>query len=156
MTGLPTSGKMSVRIRPSAMMNPARIAINATITPSGRVRAAKTRRIVFLNGNSLADSLQERLNIPAGSFNLKKSAPHIQTRDGIVNLSLNNESLCLCQIIDRCKARLMASFRLIDRDMCRPYFNGRICRDLSRSVQGGLGLGKLLLQEPVCKLLVCS
>src|SRR5260370_34657854 len=46
MTGCPTSGKMSVRIWPSESTKPVNIAINATITTSGRDKAAKTRRIV--------------------------------------------------------------------------------------------------------------
>src|ERR1700730_9277675 len=46
MTGFPTSGQMSVRIWPSERAKPVNIAINATITASGRDKAAKTRRIV--------------------------------------------------------------------------------------------------------------
>src|SRR6266704_1502829 len=89
MTGLPTCGKISVRIRPNDMMKPARIAINATMTARGRVRAARTRRIVSFTWDSLGDGLQERLNVPASRFNLKKSAPYIQTRDGVVDPGLN-------------------------------------------------------------------
>src|SRR6266576_1542763 len=113
MTGLPAAGKISVRIRPNDMMKPARIAINATMTARGRVRAARTRRIVSFTWDSLGDGLQERLNVPASRVNLKKSAPHVQTRDGVVNLGLNYKPLCLCHIVDRRKTRLVASLRLI-------------------------------------------
>src|ERR1700680_4710599 len=102
MTGLPTSGKMSVRMRLRDMMKPTRIAMRATITARGRLRAAKTRRIVFLSGDSLAGGLQEWLYIPASPIYLEKGAPHVQARDGIVNLGLDNETLCLRYIVDGC------------------------------------------------------
>jgi hypothetical protein len=35
------------------------------------------------------------LNVAASRFNLKKSAPHVQTRDGVIDLGLNDKPLCL-------------------------------------------------------------
>src|SRR5260370_38428751 len=100
MTGLPTSGKISVRILPSDMIKPARIAINATITARGRVRAARTRRIVSLPWNSLTYGLQEGLDIPTGRFNLQNSAPHAQPGNRLVGLALNHKPFSLYRITD--------------------------------------------------------
>src|ERR1700744_4188562 len=139
MTGFPTWGKMSMRMRPMAMKKPARMAINATISVSGRLKASSTKRMSIRR-------LQERLQVAPNRLQMEKSAPHIKPRDGVVDLCLHQEPLRLGKIVDRRESRLVACIGLGKTCLCRPQLDRSVLGDGSGSSQSGCGLGKLFLQ----------
>src|SRR5271168_2538134 len=110
---------MSMRIRPMAIMKPARIAIKATISVKGRVKASSTNRMSIRR-------LQERLQIAPNRLQMEKGAPHIEPRDGVVDLCLYQEPLCLGKIVDRRKPGLVACIGLGKTCLC--------CRQRDRSI----------------------
>src|SRR6185503_10013232 len=99
MTGFPTCGKISIFIRVIAIRNPTAIAMRATMTVSGRLSAASTRRMLI--GPLLTAGLvEERLQITTDELNAQKSSPNIKTGDSIVYLRLNKKPLRLGEVIN--------------------------------------------------------
>src|ERR1700742_1316232 len=133
MTGFPTWGKMSMRMRPTAIKKPARMAIKATINVRGRLKASSTKRMSIRR-------LQERLQVAPNRLQLEKSAPHIKPRDGVVDLCLHQEPLRLGKIVDRRKPRLVAGIGLGETCLCRRQRDRRVLGDGSGRSQSGCGL----------------
>src|SRR5579864_6438175 len=111
MAGSPTCGKMSTGMRLTASVAHSAIAIRATTTVNGRLRAARTRRMT----SSLARLHHERLDIAGRSRNLKQPAPHTQARESVVNFGLREQPLGFGDLVDISEPALISSRRLLHR-----------------------------------------
>src|ERR1035441_5954011 len=107
MAGSPTWGKISTGIRSTASSAHRAMAIRAMTTVTGRLRAANTRRMVHLFGQSLTGLGEEGLKIAAGRRDFEQRAPDVQAGQSVVDLSLHEQPLSLRHVIDRRQPRLV-------------------------------------------------
>src|SRR5690348_1191352 len=100
MAGSPTFGKISTGMRSTARKAASAMAINATRTVTGRRRAAKTRRMFHLPGNSLAGLREERLDVAGCGGHSKQRAPHAEPGESIIDLGLSQQPLRFGYFVD--------------------------------------------------------
>src|SRR5713101_7554215 len=124
MAGSPPLGKMSTDIRSSARTAQSAMAIRATTTVIGLVRAARTTRI--FSDSSLAGLGNERLNVPGCCGDTEQPAPDAETRECIIDFCLGQQPLGVGHLVDRSQARFISRGRLLCRSSCG--------RDLDRCI----------------------
>src|ERR1035441_8090469 len=119
MAGSPTCGKMSMGMRRTARTAHRAIAIKATTTVMGLLRAARTRRMMPApSRHSLACLGDEGPDVPGCGSHAEQSPPDSQPRQRFVNFSLREEPLGLRHLVDIAQPGLIASRRL-DRKSTR-------------------------------------
>src|SRR5580704_12084707 len=105
MAGSPTCGKISTGMRWMASAAQRAIAMRATITVIGLVRAASTRRMVFLL--SIAYFRNEWLDISSGRGDAQQTTPDSEPCQRVVDLGLREQPLSLRHFVDISEARLI-------------------------------------------------
>src|SRR5262249_23454556 len=109
---------MSMGIRCSANTALSATAISAITTVTGRLSASNTNCILsYLCLRSCF--INERLNIAGGDRNAQQAAPYAQSRKGVVNFRLCQESLGISHVDDVPKTRLIARRCLLNCCVCR-------------------------------------
>ena len=98
-------------------------------------------------------SLQERLKIAASGIELKEGPPNAKASYGIVNLCLNEQPLCLCEIIDWRQTCLIARLCLVKCHVSGLQFNRRVVCDFSGCGKRRLGFLEGFVQVFVYQLL---
>src|ERR1035437_389815 len=121
MAGSPTWGKMSAGMRSSASTAQSAIAMSATTTVNGLLRAAKTRRML------LTCLRQEWLNVSGRGGHSQQAAPDAEAGQRIVDFGLREQALRFRYLIDVPQARLITGRGLLDRGARGRYFEGRCC-----------------------------
>src|ERR1035441_6100758 len=106
-------------MRSTASTAQSEIAIKATTTVIGLLRAARTRRMIPApSRHSLACLGNEGPDVPGGGRHSEQSPPDSQPRQRFVNFSLREEPLRLRHLVDVAQPGLIASRRL-DRKSTR-------------------------------------
>src|SRR5580704_17350905 len=132
MAGSPTCGKISTGMRWIASAAQRAIAMRATTTVIGLVRAARTRRMVLL-----ARLRNEWLDISGGRGDAQQTAPDSQPRQRIVDLGLREKPLGFRHFVDVSEARLIASGGLLSGRPRSRYFNRRVSCDAAGALEIG-------------------
>src|SRR2546422_5688747 len=104
-------------------------------TVTGRDRAANTKRIFRLRGNSLARLNNERLNVSRGCRNSKQTPPYAEPGQYIVDFSLGEKSLGFGYFVDVPQARLIACGRLLGRGTRSRHLHRGIGGDAPRTIK---------------------
>src|ERR1017187_2127627 len=129
--GSPTCGKMSIGMRSTASTAQRAIAIKATTTVIGLLRAARTRRIwPAPSRHSLACLGDEGPDVTGCGSHAEQSPPDSQPRQRFVNFSLREEPLGLRHLVDIAQPGLIASRRLVRSGARRAHLDRRVGGDI--------------------------
>src|SRR5688572_13899151 len=128
---------MSTGIRWSARPAPSAMAIRATTTVIGRVRAASTKFILLYLSESLACLDNKRLNVPGRGGDTQQPAPDAETCQRIINLCLSQQPLGVCYLINRSKPRFISGSRLLRRTSRSRNLYGRVGGNPPASLEAG-------------------
>src|SRR4051812_22981686 len=126
---------MSTAMRRAATNANSASATSATTTVMGRLRAPKTKRMLYPRG-SLAHLSNERLNIASGRRNPEQATPHSESGQHVVNLSLREQSLRFGDGIDDTQSRLITRGRLIKRGSGSRNLHRRVGGNAAGAIQG--------------------
>src|ERR1035437_7955219 len=121
---------MSAGMRSSASTAQSAIAIRATTTVNGRLRAAKTRRML------LTCLRQEWLNVSGGGGHSQQPAPDAEAGQRVVDFGLREEALRFRYLIDVAQARLIAGSGLLDRGARGRYREGSVGGNSAGALEG--------------------
>src|SRR5271157_158860 len=130
MAGSPTWGKMSAGMRSSASTAQRAIAMSATTTVNGRLRAAKTRRML------LTCLRKEWLNVSSRGSHSQQPAPDAEPGQRIVDFGLREQALRFGYLIDGAEARLIAGRGLLNRRARGRYLEGSVGGNFPGALEG--------------------
>src|ERR1039458_7006021 len=123
---------MSMGMRRTASTAQSAIAINATTTVIGLLRAARTRRIWPAPfRRSLACLGHEGPDVPGCGSHAEQSPPDSQPRQRFVDFSLREQPLRLRHLVDIAQAGLIASRRLVGSGARRAHIDRRVAGHIS-------------------------